>query len=109
MEGFELYLNEKYIELSEESRIGLTLIANDIGSVQNKRANFSNQFKVPKTGNNLINLGYPNDLNGQSDLPYTKLSCRAVQDGVEIITNGYAIINDNGLSNFGWNLNVKFL
>ena len=95
MEGFELYLNEKYIELSEESRIGLTLIANDIGSVQNKRANFSNQFKVPKTGNNLINLGYPNDLNGQSDLPYTKLSCRAVQDGVEIITNGYAIINDS--------------
>lgn len=95
MEGLELYINENYIELSEDSRIGITFVSNEIGSVQNKRANFTNQFKVPKTGANLIALGYPNEINSQSTLPYTKLDCRVVQDGVEIITNGYAIINDS--------------
>ncbi len=92
--ALQLYINEKYIELSDESKIGLTFIANDIGSIQNKRANFSNQFKIPKTGNNIEALGYPNILNAQSNLPYEKLSCRLVQDGIEIITNGYGIIND---------------
>lgn len=92
----ELYINDSFIELSDESKIGLTFVSNEIGSIQNKRANFSNQFKVPKTGNNVSALGYPNQLNSTSTLPYSKLPCRIVQDGIEIITNGYAIINDAG-------------
>ena len=94
MEGIELYLNGKFIELSDQSKIGITFIANDIGDVQNKRANFTNQFKIPRTGNNIEALGFPNSVNTNSDIPYLKASCRLLQDGVELISNGYAIVND---------------
>ena len=93
MEGLELYLNNTLIELSENTRIGITVQANDIGDIQNKRANFTNQFKLPKTNANCNALGFPNLLNTSSRTPYTKVRARIIQDGIEIVADGYGIVD----------------
>lgn len=89
----ELYINEKYIELSESSKVGMSFQSNNLNSLSSRNGNFSNEFKVPKTKNNQIALEYSSGLNSVSLLPYQKNSARYLQNGIEIVSNGIAIIN----------------
>lgn len=97
--SLELYINNTFVELSDKSRIGLTLQANDIGDIQNKRANFTNQFKVPKTNSNNFLFGFCGNVSSQTNMPYQKATAKIIQDGIELVQNGYAII-DEAAENF---------
>ncbi len=89
----ELYINGNYIELSEESTVGVTFQANDISSLSNRQGDYTNEFKVPKTKNNQIALEQSSGLNSSSLLPYQKNTCRYAQNGIDIINNGFATIS----------------
>jgi len=94
--ALELYINNQFVELSEKSKIGLSLQANDIADIQNKKANFTNQFKVPKTNANNFLFGFCNVVASGSVIPYQKNEAKIVQDGIEIVQNGYCIIDEAG-------------
>ncbi|MES2397940.1 MAG: hypothetical protein V4549_18150 [Bacteroidota bacterium] len=89
----ELYINGNYIELGDESKIGLTIQVNDISNMSGRNGSFSNEFKVPKTKNNQIALEFCSGLNSNSKVPYAKNICRYIQNGIEIVSNGIAIVN----------------
>lgn len=90
----EIIINESVVELSEVTKIGLTLQSNTIGSLSNRQGNFTNKFKLPKTKHNQIILENSDNINSNTNIPYQKLSAKVVQNGIEIVADGIAIIEN---------------
>jgi hypothetical protein len=98
MTNLQLLLNDQPVDLSGDSPIALTFQINDLGEVQNQQGNTSNQFKIPLTQNNRAILGYADDISMQNaqlstQIPYTKLAAKVIQNGIEILPNAIAEIN----------------
>ena len=101
----ELYINGKLLELSDSTPIGISFSANNIGELQNRNSSFSNTIKVPITQNNKIALELSHLINSSTQIPYTKLSATYIENGVEIVSNGTAVIS-NTVDNSYYNLSI---
>lgn len=89
----ELYINDRLLDLDEETVIAITFQVNDIGEIKDRQANFSNQFSLPATASNIKNLGFVNLVGSNSFLPYRKTKCNYFQNGVQLVQNGVLIID----------------
>ena len=94
MTNIQLFLNDKPVDLSDDSPIALTFQINDLAEVKNQQGNTSNQFKLPLTQNNRAILGFADDISIQSQTPYTTLKAKIIQNGIEILPNAIAEINE---------------
>jgi len=94
MTNLQLFLNDKPVDLSDDSPIALTFQINDLAEVKNQQGNTSNQFKLPLTQNNRAILGFADDISIQSITPYTTLQAKIIQNGIEILPNAIAEINE---------------
>jgi len=97
--NIQLYLNDQLADLSDDSPIALTFQINDLAEVKNQQGNTSNQFKLPLTQNNRAILGYADDISMvdlrlSTQTPYSTLSARLIQNGIEILPNAIAEINE---------------
>lgn len=92
MQNVELYISGQRVHLSEGERIALTKQVNSLGEVKNRNADFSNIFTVPATNETRVLFGFSDKLNSTSRKPYQKQPARVVMDGVDVVPNGYAII-----------------
>ena len=88
----ELYINDSLIDLPEEVEIALTFQVNDIAQMEDRQANFSNQFELPVTNHNRLSLGFSEIVSSSTYAPYRQLKCSYYENGVALIDNGYAII-----------------
>jgi len=89
----ELIINDRRVDLSDLTNIGLTFCANNIGELQNRQGNFSNTFKLPITKNNREIFEWSHLQTSASLMPYKKLKATYIQNGVEIVTEGVAEIS----------------
>lgn len=88
----ELFINGSYIELSDTSKIGITFQCNDISNLATRNGDFSNEFSVPKTKNNQIALAFCSGLNSNSNVPYSRNAVRYIQNGIDVVPNGFATV-----------------
>lgn len=102
--SLEIYINEKQIQLSDTSRVGITFQAFDINSLTEISSNFSNQFKIAKTAENSAAVGYYDNINSGDFQAYENLEAKIVQDGIEIIPEGVAQCQD---SDVNFNMTVR--
>jgi len=98
MTTIQLFLNDKAVDLSDDNPIALTFQINDLADVKDQQGNTSNQFKLPLTQNNRAILGYADDISIENptlspQLPYTQLLAKVIQNGIEILPNAIAEIN----------------
>lgn len=91
----EILINDKRLDLSDITKVGVTYCANNIGELQNRQGNFSNTFKVPITKNNSTILEWSNLQTSVSNIPYQKNNCTLIHNGVEIVSNGIATLNSS--------------
>lgn len=94
MQNLQLYLNGQLCDLNQDSTIALTFQINNLADVKNQQGNTSNQFKLPLTQNNRRILGFPDDIKFTTNIPYTQLEAKLIQDGIEIIPQGIGEISD---------------
>lgn len=87
-----LFINGKEIELSDQTKIGVTYQANNIGELQQRQGNYTNVFKVPVNDNNNIALEWAALMTSDTDLPYQVLRATYIEDGIEIVPDGKARI-----------------
>lgn len=87
----ELYLNNVKVDLND-SDVVQTFQINDIGSIDDRQANYTNRFKLPFTPKNITVLNYLKVLGNSSKKPYQKISARLIEDGITRISNGTARI-----------------
>ena len=92
MQKVEIYIEGEALELSDQTRIGITYQANNIGELQKRQGNFTNTFKIPLTLSNMSALQWSNVISSNTSLPYTKSGATYIEEGIEIISDGEAII-----------------
>jgi hypothetical protein len=88
----ELIINGRRVDLGENTNIGLTFCANNIGELQNRQGNFTNTFKLPTSKTNKEIFEWSHLQTSSSVMPYNKLKATYRQNGIEIISDGVAEI-----------------
>lgn len=79
----EVYINGKLMDLSNNTRIGRTYQSNNIGELQNRQGDYTNQVKFPKTRNNRIVLESMDYVNSATLIPYRINTAQILQEGID--------------------------
>lgn len=90
----ELFINGRRIDLGENTNIGITFCANNIGELQNRQGNFTNTFKLPFSKANKEILEWSHLQTTSSLMPYKKNKATYIENGIEIISDGVAEISN---------------
>lgn len=88
----ELYISGELVDLGEGTVIATTLQAHDLTALASRSGDRTNKFKLPPTMRNRRILGLSDQVMTSSLTPYRKLPARLVLDGAELVSNGYAIL-----------------
>lgn len=91
-----LIINGERVDLYDKDQAGLNLSVNHLGDMTDRDGGYSQSLKAPKTDRNTSIFGYAHSLVSNSRTEYTKLECQYYSGGVQLIGNGYAVINDAG-------------
>lgn len=94
MSDLILYINDKAVDIEPGTAIAITKQAGKIGDANAILADGTNEFVIPPTPNNKDILENADVFNADTDVPYTKLSSRLVQEGYETIQNGISVLNN---------------
>ena len=106
MNNKEVYINGRLVDLDEaKSPIRLTYSVNNLGELKDRQAYSTNSFKLPPTQNNIDICGYPNNPEIIGLQPYRKNTAKIVQNGIEILVDGIAIITSSSITD----INVQIL
>lgn len=89
----ELYIDGHLMDLGEKTVIAITYQVNDVGSLDNRQANRSNQFTLPYTLNNDLFFGVARRVESTSLKPYRKNGIKYVEQGITIISGGFAVVS----------------
>lgn len=84
----------KTIYLPNDEKITYKKQVNDLADIRANNASFTSSFKIPKTHESIEifeNLGYVGDT---STIPYSKVLATLKYNGINIITDGWLIVND---------------
>lgn len=94
----ELYINGFLIDLypKDSETIVTSYQISNIAEFEDVQANFSNTFSVPKTENNISRIGNADLVGSNSFVPYRKNPARYINNGIDIVDNGFSIIEDAG-------------
>jgi len=90
-----LYIEEKLMDMLPSERPSFTFQANDFFDISTREASKSNKFRLPKTRGNIENLEMSESVNSATTKPYRKLKCTYIKNGIEIVPEGYAIIEQS--------------
>ncbi|RYJ44534.1 hypothetical protein [Flavobacterium beibuense] len=92
-----LYINGQLIDLDAGQHIAQTKQVNDLNSLDDRQASYTNKFKLPKTANNIRAMDQMTLTGNSSNVPYKKNSCSLFNDAGEcFVYNGWAVITDGG-------------
>lgn len=77
-----LYIENTPADLTNEV-IPLTRQVHDLTNLETRQGNFSRTFNLPLTGLNKTLLGFPNEVNSTSNIPYTRVNAMLAYNGVQ--------------------------
>ncbi|WP_026465079.1 hypothetical protein [Adhaeribacter aquaticus] len=83
----KLILEGEEVELGA-AVVAITLQSNDITKPESIQANYSNSIQIPPTQKNRRLLGFADQVNSGSAIPYKVLDARIFKDGVEVVPKG---------------------
>ena len=89
----ELIVNNVSLDLSNRTRIGLTILSSDITSLTTRTGDFTNSFTIPATKRNMKALDHVNMVTSSSSLPYRIVKATFKEDGIEIASDAYCVIS----------------
>lgn len=87
----ELWLNGLKVEKPQKA-VSLNLQINDLGELKDRQSDFTDRFKLELTPRNISIMEYLGIVGNQSTVPYRNISAKWVVDGVELISEGRAIV-----------------
>lgn len=84
MAKVELYINDSLCDLSGEETIEVDYTNFDISKIDSRGGARSYSFNIPKTNRNKVVLENPEMVNNLSEVPYLRLPCLVLVDGVDV-------------------------
>jgi len=94
MNNKQLFIAEQLVDLSADTVIAITKQIHDIGDISTRNSDRSNKFKIPKTATNQAIFGVSDRVQSGSAKPYRQSDCKFIDNGVEIVPNGFAVIDE---------------
>jgi hypothetical protein len=92
----QLFINGKSVDLSDETKIGITKQANNFGDLNSRQGDFSNIFKIPKTLSNRMIFENSENTNSGTLFPYKEHLVDYFEDGIQLVFNGNGtLVNDD--------------
>ena len=92
-----LYINGQLADLEPGEVIAQTRQVNDLNSLDDRQASYTNKFKLPKTSTNLKIMQFLTVPGNKSGIPYQKNECSLYSDSGEcFVHKGWAVITDGG-------------
>jgi len=96
----EVFINGERLQLNSE--IVQTFQLNSIADIESRQTSYTNKFKIPKTPKNVLICNYL-DITGKKynnninsgQFPYDLPKVQLIENGIEILSNGYASIIDS--------------
>jgi len=104
MNETKLYIGDNAIDLKEGQVIATTIKRIEIGDIQSRFVNYTNQFKGIWTERNKTNLGHSDSELSQSPIPYTIQSGRVSKNGIDIIRRANIILKSSNGDEFDINV-----
>lgn len=89
-----LFLNDELVDLDDDTKIAVTLQANDVAELQDRQANFTQSFTLPITDKNRRIIEASEQVFSDSFLPYRQIKAKVVASGIEVISDGVAILEE---------------
>jgi len=89
----QIYIDNQLIDTFPDTVIAITYQINDVSNLFTRQANFSSTVKAPLTPKNKKIFGFPEDTRSTSPEVYRKLPCTVVENGVETVQAGIAVVN----------------
>jgi len=90
-----LFIEEIEVPLGDQL-IGITLQLNNLAELNDRQSNYSNTLKLIKTPELDQALGHLGQINEVNNKPYTLLSGRYRQNGIDIIPDGVVEVKSSG-------------
>lgn len=87
-----LYINGNEVQLDDDEPIPITKQVNNIAELKDRNCDFTTDFKIPATRKNRKIFEHANLFSSQTFTPYVKNDCTYVEDGIELISNGYIVL-----------------
>lgn len=84
-----IIVNDIVLDLYPNTIITQTIKANEVGDVKTRNVSYTNSFKIPLTENNNLIFEYANQIQSETGIPYAQIPVRQIENGIEIIRNGY--------------------
>jgi len=92
-----LYINGQLADLDAGTVIAQTRQVNDLNSLDNRQAGYTNKFSLPKTANNLRIMQFLTLVGNASAVPYQKNECSLYSASGEcFVYKGWAVVTDGG-------------
>jgi len=92
-----LYINGSVADLSPNTVIAQTRQVNDLNSLDDRQASYTNKFSLPKIANNMRIMNYLTLTGNTSNIPYQKNECSLYSaTGECFVFNGWAVVTDGG-------------
>lgn len=92
MQERQLFLNGQSVDLSETTKIGVTLQANNIAELQKRQSDYTNIFKIPINAKNRTIVESAENLNSVTSIPYQVLTAQYLENGNPTIEEGTAVL-----------------
>lgn len=92
-----LYINGQLADLDAGTVIAQTKQVNDLNSLDNRQANYTNKFRLPKTAHNMRLMQFLTLPGNTSGVPYQKNECSLYSHTGEcFVYKGWAVVTDGG-------------
>ena len=70
-----LEVNGRFLDLYENEKIVQSFSLINIADITKRESEYSNEFKIPKTTNNLEIFEYADYLNNDTNITYARINC----------------------------------
>jgi len=91
--SLRLYIGDTLCDIDDSEIIPINKQVNNIAELQDRNTDFTASFKIRKTRAMRELFELSGEVGATTDVPYSRLLCKLVQDNVEIITGGLLILD----------------
>jgi len=88
-----LFIGDVECDLDDDEIIPVNKQVNDIAEMQDRQSDFTAQFKIRKTRAMKALFELAGEIGIDSNFPYVIHNCHYIQNGIEMITSGYMILD----------------
>ncbi len=88
-----LYIGDTLADMDDDEVIPINKQVNDIAEMQDRQSDFTAGFKIRKTRAMRELFELSGEVGANTTFPYEKQSCKLVQEGIEVITSGFMMLD----------------